>query len=78
MDTRGAAGYEHYEISNFCKPGMYSRHNLLTGKAFRIWAAAFRPSFNAETREWNTASLEGYIKSIEEGTVPPKQKFWIK
>ncbi len=24
-------------------------------------------SFNAETREWNTASLEGYIKSIEEG-----------
>ena len=27
MDTLGAAGYEHYEISNFCKPGMYSRHN---------------------------------------------------
>lgn len=24
-------------------------------------------SFNVETREWNTASLERYIKSIEEG-----------
>ena len=39
----------------------------LTGKAFRIWLRPFRHSFNAETREWNTASLEGYIKSIEEG-----------
>ena len=27
MDTLDNAGYEHYEISNFCKPGMYSRHN---------------------------------------------------
>ena len=27
MDTLEAAGYEHYEISNFCKPGMHSRHN---------------------------------------------------
>lgn len=27
IDTLNNAGYEHYEISNFCKPGMYSRHN---------------------------------------------------
>lgn len=27
IDTLSAAGYEHYEISNFCKPEMYSRHN---------------------------------------------------
>jgi len=26
-DTLGNVGYEHYEISNFCKPGMHSRHN---------------------------------------------------
>lgn len=44
MDTLGAAGYEHYEISNFCKPGMYSRHNTAYWKAFRIWAAALPPT----------------------------------
>ena len=27
-DTLKEAGYEHYEISSFCKPNMYSRHNL--------------------------------------------------
>ncbi|MFO0865906.1 MAG: hypothetical protein U0744_14860 [Gemmataceae bacterium] len=27
IDTLGAAGFEHYEISNFGKPGYRSRHN---------------------------------------------------
>ena len=27
IDTLGSAGYEHYEISNFCRSDMYSRHN---------------------------------------------------
>ena len=68
MDTLGAAGYEHYEISNFCKPGMYSRHNTAYWKGIPyLGCGPSAHSFNAETREWNTASLEGYIKSIEEG-----------
>jgi coproporphyrinogen III oxidase-like Fe-S oxidoreductase len=36
MDTLGAAGYEHYEISNFCKPGMYSRHNTAYWKGIFV------------------------------------------
>ena len=67
-ETLGAAGYEHYEISNFCKPGMYSRHNTAYWKGIPyLGCGPSAHSFNAETREWNTASLEGYIKSIEEG-----------
>lgn len=68
IDRLHEAGYEHYEISNFCKPGMYSRHNTAYWKGIPyLGCGPSAHSFNAETREWNTASLEGYIKSIEEG-----------
>ena len=68
IDSLSAAGYDHYEISNFCKPGMYSRHNTAYWKGIPyLGCGPSAHSFNAETREWNTASLEGYIKSIEEG-----------
>ena len=67
MDTLEAAGYEHYEISNFCKPGMHSRHNTSYWKGIPyLGCGPSAHSFNAEAREWNTASLEGYIRSIEE------------
>ena len=42
MDTLGSAGYEHYEISNFCRPGMYSRHNTSYWKEFPTWVAVLR------------------------------------
>lgn len=68
IDRLHEAGYEHYEISNFCKPGMYSRHNTAYWKGIPyLGCGPSAHSFNAETREWNTASLERYIKSIEEG-----------
>lgn len=68
IDRLREAGYEHYEISNFCKPGMYSRHNTAYWKGIPyLGCGPSAHSFNAETREWNTASLEGYIKSMEEG-----------
>lgn len=68
MDTLGAAGYEHYEISNFCKPGMYSRHNTAYWKGIPyLGCGPSAHSFNRKTREWNTASLEKYIRSIKEG-----------
>ena len=68
IDRLTSEGYDHYEISNFSLPGLYSRHNssYWTEKKY-LGCGPSAHSFNAETREWNTASLEGYIKSIEEG-----------
>lgn len=68
MDTFSAAGYEHYEISNFCKPGMYSRHNTSYWRGIPyLGCGPSAHSFNTMTREWNVSSLEEYITSIETG-----------
>lgn len=68
IDTLTAAGYEHYEISNFCRPGRYSRHNTSYWKGIPyLGCGPSAHSFNTRTREWNVASLEKYMNSVEEG-----------
>ena len=68
MDTLGAAGYEHYEISNFCLPGLHSRHNssYWTGKKY-LGCGPSAHSYNGISRQWNIASLNEYIKGIDGG-----------
>ena len=68
MDMLEAAGYEHYEISNFALPGYRARHNSCywddtpyTG----IGAAAH--SYDGRSRQWNVADLETYIRGTERG-----------
>ncbi len=63
------AGFEHYEISNFARSGLYSRHN----KAYweRKAYLGFGPSahsFDLKTRRWNHSSLRSYLKAFEQGT----------
>lgn len=66
IDTLGSAGYEHYEISNFCRSDMYSRHNTSYWKGIPyLGCGPSAHSFNTDTREWNVASLEKYIHAIE-------------
>ena len=62
------AGYEHYEISNFCLPGLHSRHNssYWTGKKY-LGCGPSAHSFNGTSRQWNVASLDKYIQSIQQG-----------
>ena len=62
------AGYEHYEISNFCLPGLHSRHNssYWTGKKY-LGCGPSAHSFNGTSRQWNVASLDQYIQSIQQG-----------
>lgn len=69
MDTLKDAGYEHYEISNFCKPGFHSRHNTAywQGIAY-LGCGPSAHSFNGSSRQWNKASLSAYMNGIEQNT----------
>ena len=68
IDTLSAAGYEHYEISNFCKPGMYSRHNASYWQGIPyLGCGPSAHSFDGNSREWNVASLNQYLSSVEQG-----------
>lgn len=62
------AGFIHYEISNFCKPGMHSRHNTSYWQNKRyIGLGASAHSYNLESRQWNVADINTYIKALNEG-----------
>lgn len=65
------AGYIHYEISNFCRPGYQSRHNSSYWEGIPyLGCGPSAHSFDTRSREWNTSSLETYITSIEQGWRP--------
>jgi len=61
-------GFQHYEISNFCMPDKYSRHNssYWTGKKY-LGCGPSAHSFDGSTRQWNVSSLDQYIDAIEKG-----------
>lgn len=65
IHTLKAAGYQHYEISNFCIPGLHSRHNssYWQGKKY-LGCGPSAHSFNLESRQWNVAQLDQYIQGI--------------
>lgn len=68
MDWLEAAGYEHYEISNFALPGYRSRHNSAywQGKAY-IGLGPSAHSYNGSSRQWNIANNALYINSTQQG-----------
>jgi oxygen-independent coproporphyrinogen-3 oxidase len=63
-----AMGLEHYEISNFAKPGFRSQHNsnYWSGKHY-LGLGPSAHSFNTISRQWNIANNALYIKSIAQG-----------
>ena len=71
MEWMAAAGYEHYEISNFAKPGHRSRHNssYWQGKQY-LGLGPSAHSFDGSSRQWNVANNALYIKSIEQNVLP--------
>jgi oxygen-independent coproporphyrinogen-3 oxidase len=69
-----AAGYRHYEISNWAKPGFASRHNL---KYWRREAylgfGAGAHSFSGTERWANAHDAAGYVNAVMAGRLPVEQ-----
>ena len=64
-------GFDHYEISNYAKKSMKSKHNL------HYWNLSpylsFGPSahsYDLKKRWWNVRSLEGYIETLSNNKLP--------
>lgn len=72
LDQSFAAGYEHYEISNLCRPGFHSRHNV------KYWTAepyygfgCSAHSYDGQTRRWsNHRDVLKYVEMIEKAESP--------
>ena len=68
IEKAEAAGFIHYEISNFGKPGYFSKHNSNYWKQVNyLGLGPSAHSFNGYSRQWNIRNLNGYIKSINSG-----------
>lgn len=60
------AGFEHYEISNFCKPGLYSQHNSSYWKSKKyLGIGPSAHSYDLESRRWNVSSISKYVDALE-------------
>ena len=68
IDTLSAAGYRHYEISNFALPGYESRHNSSYWHDIPyLGCGAAAHSYDGKSRGWNVADIKEYIDGINKG-----------
>ncbi|NCA85924.1 MAG: radical SAM family heme chaperone HemW [Clostridia bacterium] len=65
MEMMVAAGYEHYEISNFSKPGQYARHNTSYWQGVPyLGIGPSAHAFDGRSRQWNVSNLEAWLVGI--------------
>lgn len=70
MELTALHGFEHYEISNFAKAGMYSRHNssYWNGQPY-LGLGPSAHSYDLISRQWNISNNNTYIRDIMNGTL---------
>jgi oxygen-independent coproporphyrinogen III oxidase len=63
-----AAGFEHYEVSNFALPGSHSRHNSAywTGVPY-VGIGPSAHSFDGATRRWNVSAYSEWTRRLSTG-----------
>jgi oxygen-independent coproporphyrinogen-3 oxidase len=68
MEETARLGYDHYEISNFAKPGFMAVHNSNYWRGVPyLGVGPAAHSFNGFNRRFNVKSNTGYIQAIEAG-----------
>lgn len=78
IERMKAAGYEHYEISNFAKPGYESRHNMTYWRNepyYGIGAGAH--GYVGRQRHMNIKGVQPYIRATLEG-LPRQEQFVVE
>lgn len=71
-----AAGYEHYEISNFALPGYHARHNSSYWQGIPyIGVGPGAHSYDGRNRRWNLSNLIGYIATPHHEDVPHEVEY---
>lgn len=71
LDVLGSSGYLQYEISNFCQPGYYSRHNSSYWQQKKyLGVGPSAHSYDLKSRQYNVSKNGQYLKLITEGSVP--------
>jgi len=76
IDWAKENNFDHYEISNFGKPGAHAIHNTNYWKGIPyLGIGPSAHSFNHNARQWNIANNQVYIKSIlQDQTIPATEE----
>ena len=71
VDTLTQAGYDHYELSSFGKPGYHSQNNTgyWQGKTY-LGIGPSAHGFDGNQRYWNVSNNASYMQQIAKGDLP--------
>jgi oxygen-independent coproporphyrinogen-3 oxidase len=70
-EVLAAAGYDHYELSSWARPGRASRHNgAYWARRPYTGLGAGAHSFDGVTRSWNVRDLDRYLADVAGGQRP--------
>ena len=71
IDELEGGGFEHYEVSNFSKPGYISKHNSSYWKGEKyLGVGPSAHSYNGISRQYNISNNHLYCKALESGQIP--------
>ena len=66
IDEMSKHGYDRYEISNFCKNGLQSKHNSSYWKGeIYLGIGPSAHSYDEKSRQWNISNTEEYVKAVQ-------------